>query len=123
LPVPLELPERPREAGGEGVRNVVVPGDREHRRAERTEICGGRGVLRRASAMRQVAARDDELRAHTLDQCGEARLDLRRLAGAHVQVGDVEEPGWLSRTSGYTHDNGGRAYRDLRRPLSRAASG
>ena len=68
LPVPLELGERAREARREGVRDVVVPGDRDHGRAERAQEGGRCRVLLRASPVRQVAARDDELGRGALDQ-------------------------------------------------------
>jgi hypothetical protein len=92
LPEPLELRERPREPGGEGVRDVVVPRDREQGQAEAAEEARRPLVLVAAPAVGQVAARHDQLGARPLDQARERALDLRILACAGVQVGQVEDP-------------------------------
>src|SRR6188472_3039103 len=78
-------------------------------------------MLAGTAAVREIAAGDDQVGLDALDQRGQAALDVGRFLGAHVDVRDMEEPCWLSRTSGYTHGDGRRAYRDLRRPLSRSA--
>src|SRR5581483_6835330 len=56
LPVPLELAERAREAGGERIRDVVVAGNREHGRAEAAQERGRAVVLLASAAVREVAA-------------------------------------------------------------------
>src|SRR5207342_2297957 len=123
LPVSLELVERLPEPGRERVGNVVVARDRQHRGSQGAEICGRRGVLVRLSAVREVSACDDEFGLDSLDQGSQAALGGGSFRGADVEVREVQEPCWMSRTSGYTHVYGERDYRDLRRPLSRSAGG
>ena len=49
-------------------------------------------VLFAAAAMGEVAARDDELRAQLDHERGERGAELRLLALAHVEVGEMEDP-------------------------------
>jgi hypothetical protein len=49
-------------------------------------------VLLAAAPMSQIAARDDQLGACSLDQQGERALDGGILARADVQVGEVQDP-------------------------------
>ncbi len=77
LPLPLELAPGAREAGGEGVGNVVIARDREHVRPEALEEGGGALVLVAPAAVRQVTARDHELRPDALDQRSESRSSNR----------------------------------------------
>src|SRR4051794_16920950 len=67
LPQPLELLVGAGEARRERVRDVVVAGDTEQRSPEATQQLRGRVVLLRLSAVREVAAGDDELRLEALD--------------------------------------------------------
>jgi hypothetical protein len=76
----------------------VVAGDREHRRAERTEQCRRPLELRPAAAVREIAGRDDELRLRPLHQPPERPLDAGILMCTRVQVGNMEEPGVHDRT-------------------------
>jgi hypothetical protein len=69
----------------------VVSGHREDRSPEALEELGGAVVLVRAAAMRQVAARDYQLRVDPLDQVGETRLDPRLLAAADVKIREVKD--------------------------------
>jgi hypothetical protein len=69
----------------------VVAGDREHRAVDAAQECGGSLVLLRPAAVREVAARDDELRVDAVDQRRQARLDPRLLVASNVQIREVEE--------------------------------
>ena len=68
----------------------MVSRDREHGPAEPFQERGRALVLIGEAPMGQVAARDDELRLGPLDQPRQRLSDLRGLAGAEVEVGDVE---------------------------------
>jgi hypothetical protein len=48
--------------------------------------------------MREVARRNDELRLDPFDESRERRRRAEVLVRAHMQVGDVEEPGRHNRT-------------------------
>src|SRR5581483_7376365 len=61
LPLPLELPPRGAEAGGNGVRDVVVARNGDDGRAERAEERRGALVLLPAAAMGQIAGREHEV--------------------------------------------------------------
>ena len=98
LPVPLELPKRVREPGGEGVRDVVVARNHEQRAGESLQEGRCALVLLGRSAVRQIAARDDQTGVDALDQGVERTLDFRRLDGADMQVGKVKEPRWHRRS-------------------------
>jgi hypothetical protein len=91
LPPALELLERAREARERGVGDVVIPRNGEDRTAQALEELGRAVVLVRVAPVRQVAARDDQLRIDPVDQVGETRLDSRLLAAAHVEIGEVKE--------------------------------
>lgn len=91
LPAALELLEGTREAREWRVGDVVVAGDRENGRAETLEELGGTVVLVGAAAVRQVAARHDQLRLEALDQAGETRLQLLFFPAADVEIGEVKE--------------------------------
>ena len=123
LPVPLELGERPGESS---------PGT----------CTGCRGCPgSRAPAARGSAGTPPPPRAARVVRGGSDRRSRRRFRAPRARSAPSARPplraplrsrrgcprrggavGW-SRTSGYTHGDGGRAYRDLRRPLSRSASG
>ena len=85
------------------MRDVVVPGHCEYRRAERVQECGRALVLRRAAAVREVARRHDKLRVESRDEPLERRLDGLPFRPAHVQVGEVNEADWHDRSTLYTH--------------------
>ena len=81
LPVPLELVERLPEPGRERVGNVVVAGDRQHRRPEERRYAAAAACWSRLSAVREVSACDDELGLDSLDQ---GAPELRSAAGPSV---------------------------------------
>ena len=89
FPEPLELRPRAREPGRKRVRDVVVPWDREHGPAEPAQQVRRRLELVTAAAVREIAARDHELRLHPLDERGERVVGLLADAAADVQIGDV----------------------------------
>ena len=87
----LPLCERSREAGRDGVGDVVVPGHCEVRDAESFENRARPFELHAASAVGQIARCEQEVRLHLrhqLLQCGDRLL---RVASADVQVRDVED--------------------------------
>jgi hypothetical protein len=59
-------------------------------------------VLIRPSAVRQVTRRDDERRLDRRHQLAESRLHGPLVAGADVQVGEVDQPDWHDRSTLYT---------------------
>ena len=54
-------------------------------------------VLLGAAAVREVAARDDELGLGARHERRHGRLDLGILTCARVEVGEVQNPSWHSR--------------------------
>lgn len=100
---PLPLRVGPREARGERVRDVVVPGHREDRpNAEAPELRRRLLELAAAAAVREIARRQQELGLDPGRQVAEGGECLGRLAAADVQVGDVENAGGHSRGRLYT---------------------
>src|SRR5205085_423276 len=97
-PAALELGPRLREAGREGMRDVVVPGHGQNRRAEALQECGCTLVLGRAPAVREIARRDDQLRIEPRDQLMERGLDRALFTCADVEVRDVDHAGWHDRS-------------------------
>ena len=75
----------------------MVSGDDDERDPEAAQEASRALVLASASAVREVAARDDQLGADAGDERGDRRLDLGVFAGAGVEVGEVEDPGWHRR--------------------------
>jgi hypothetical protein len=69
----------------------VVPWDREHGAAEAAEEGRCALVLLAPAAVRQVAARDDQLRVDVLDQVSQPRFQLALGVAANVQIGQVKE--------------------------------
>src|SRR5581483_12397818 len=102
LPAALELAPRGGEARRERGGQVVVSGNRQHRPPEPHQERMRTFVLVAAAPVGEVTGRDDERRRRPLDELGERRLDHRLLAGARVQVGDMNEAGWHSRVRLYT---------------------
>jgi hypothetical protein len=86
----LELAEGAREAGGHRVRDVVIAGDREHRRPERAEESRRARELIRAAAVAEVTAGDDELGLEALDQNRRTALNRVVVARPEVQIGQVK---------------------------------
>ena len=86
FPLPLELAERPREARGGGVGDVVVPGDDEQRPPEASEEGRGALVLSPPAAMSEVAGDGDQLGLDALDQRPQTPLDPSLLHASRVQV-------------------------------------
>ena len=80
----------------------MVPGDREHRRAERAQERGGPLVLVAPAAVRQVAARDHQLRVVPLQEGLHRALEVGILVGAEVEVGDVENACHVGRSRLYS---------------------
>ena len=97
FPLPLELAEGPREAGGESPRDVVVARDHEQRSLEPSQKGRCALVLLAAATVGEIAAGDDQLGLDAVDQRVERALDLGLLDGADVQVREVEEPCWHRR--------------------------
>jgi hypothetical protein len=90
LPLPLELLERAGEAGGKGVRNVVVAGHREDGAIECSQEPGCARELSLAPAVAEVAARNHELGFEALDQDRCTALDRGVVTGAEMEVGEVQ---------------------------------
>ena len=86
LPLALELGPRPREAGRERVRDVVVAGDHEQRRAESAQEGRGLLVLAPPSPVREVAGDDDQLRLDPVDERPETAVDLALFAASNVEI-------------------------------------
>ena len=92
LPVALELLPGPREARDRRVRDVVISGDREQGAAEPPQQAGSSVVLVGSTAVREVAARDDQLGIDASDQRLESGREARILVASGVQVGEVKNP-------------------------------
>src|SRR5262249_30238132 len=118
LPLALELAERAREAGREGVGDVVIAWDGQHGWAERPQEARGPCELIPVSAVAEVAAGNDELRLEPLDQYRCTALDCVVVTCAEVQIGQVENACKHGRRRLYTDFSDRRDRRDLRRPLS-----
>jgi hypothetical protein len=87
LPLPLELVERAREPAERGPRrDVVVARDDEQRASQVAEEAGRALVLVTPAPVREVAARDHELRIDELDQRHKRTVDRRLFARSDVQV-------------------------------------
>ncbi len=71
--------------------DVVVPGDDEERRAEGAQERCGALVLLRGVAVRQVAARDDELGGELDDERPQVVLHLGLLERARMEVGNLQD--------------------------------
>ena len=71
------------------VREVVVAGNREHRRAQRSEQRRRPLELVAAAAMSEIAGRDNELRLRPLHEAGEGPLGLRLLMCTRVEIGNM----------------------------------
>ena len=93
---------RPCDAGGQRVGDVVVARDGERRRRQAVEERLRLLELRDATAVREIAARDHELRGKLVTERHERIVERRRLAGAAVQVGDVDRARGHGRTRLYT---------------------
>jgi hypothetical protein len=69
----------------------VVARDREHGWAEAPEELGGPVVLLWPAAVRQVAARHDQLGIEALDQAHETSLQVLLFLTSDVEIGEVKE--------------------------------
>ena len=90
LPVALELAERPHEPCREGVRDVVVARDGQHRRPEAAQETRCMRELVLAPAVAEIAACDQELRLEALDERRGPALDCLVVSRAVVQVRQVK---------------------------------
>ena len=91
LPLPLEFGPRPREAGRERVREVVIPRHCKQRCLEGAEKPGGVLVLLAGAPVGEIARGDDQLRADPTDEGGQGLLDLKILTCTRVKIGYMEE--------------------------------
>jgi hypothetical protein len=93
-PVTLECPESAQHPGRGQHRDVVIPWDDQERRPEGAQVRRRRLVLAWATAMREVSARNDEVRRDTLDKLADRLLERRVVEAvprAEMQVGHVED--------------------------------
>ena len=98
----LEGLPRARDACGQGVRDVVVPGHGERRHLQPVEQGLRLLELGRPAAVREIAARDHELGLELVTKCHERVVELGCRVGAAVEVGDVDRAGGHGRTRLYT---------------------
>ena len=98
----LEGLPRARDACGEGVGDVVVPGHGERRHLQPVEQRLGLLELRRPAAVREIAARDHELGLQLVTERHERVVELGCLVRAAMEVGDVDRAGGHGRTRLYT---------------------
>jgi len=70
---------------------VVVARNGEHRWTEGDEEPVRALELCAPAPVAEIAGRDDELGLHALDERGHGRLDVRVLASAGVEIGNVED--------------------------------
>ena len=89
FPLALELSKRVGEASREGVRDVVIAGNRQHGPVEAVEEPRGAGELVLPSPVAEVTARDDQLRLEALDQSRRPMLDRIVVAGSVMKVREV----------------------------------
>ena len=90
------------EARGKGVRDVVVSRHDEQWTVEAAQELGGALELATATALREITARDDELRLDLLRQLPQRLVQRGRLRPTEVKVGDVENAGRHRRSRLYT---------------------
>ena len=67
----------------------MVAGHREHGWSERAQELSRTFELRAASAVREIARSDDDLRLQTLHEPRQRLLDIRLLMCTRVQVGNM----------------------------------
>jgi hypothetical protein len=84
------------------VGEVVVAGNSEDRDRQSVEESLRLLELRRPAAIREVAARDHELRRQLVTKCHERIVELGHLAGATMEIGDVDRARVHGRTRLYT---------------------
>jgi hypothetical protein len=70
----------------------VISRHREDRAPETAEEGRGAVVLLRPTAVRKIAARDDQLGVDPVDEGGQTGLQARFLAGSDVEVREVKKP-------------------------------
>src|SRR5262249_35132412 len=93
--------ERAREPPRRG-RDVVVSGDREERNIEPPEEGLGIDELVSPTAVRDVAADDEELRLELGRELAQGRERSRRLVSAQMEVGDMDDARCHGRMRLYT---------------------
>ena len=91
-----------REPGRDAVGKVVVARNSERRRPEPFEERPRLLELGRTAAVREVAARDHDDGGELVAECDERIVERRRLAGAAMKVGDVNQARGHRRTRLYT---------------------
>ena len=77
------------EATREGVRDVVIARNRQHRPVKAMEETRGAGELVLPSPVAQIAARDDQLRLEALDQSRCPMLDRIVVTRSVMEVREV----------------------------------
>jgi hypothetical protein len=77
------------EASREGVRDVVIPRNRQHRPVEAVEEPRGAGELVLPSPVAQIAARDYQFRLEALDQNRRPMLDRIVVTRSVMEVREV----------------------------------
>jgi hypothetical protein len=80
----------------------VVPRHGENRSPEALEQRSRPLVLVRTPAVRQVPRDDDKRRGVTSHELAESRSERLVIAGADVEIGDVNEADWHDRGTLYT---------------------
>jgi hypothetical protein len=80
----------------------VVPGHRENRHAKPLEQPSRSLVLIRSPAVCQIARDDHDGRLALCHELAERRPERPVIAGADMQIGDVNEPDWHDRSTLYT---------------------
>jgi len=98
----LEGLPRARDARGQGVWDVVVPGNGQCRHLQPVEQGLRLLELRPPAAVGEIAARDHELGLEVVTECHERVVELGSRVGSPVEVGDVDRAGGHGRTRLYT---------------------
>ena len=93
---------RPRDPGGERVGNVVVARDGQGWRRQSVEERPRLLELRYTTAIRKITACNHELRGKLVTKCHKRLFERGRLAGATVEVGDVDRARVHGRVRLYT---------------------
>ena len=87
----LPIGECPGEPCGNGVRDVMVPRNRQEWQPDPPEELRSRFQLLSPATVRQVARDDEQGWLHVGDQLAERSERLPGFAVAHVQIGEVED--------------------------------
>ena len=92
------------EAGGNGVRNVVVPGHGEHGGAQAPEELRSAHELRLSPTVAEVARREHQLGCEISRELAQCRSGIERLVPSEMEVRDVENPRGHGRGRLYTRN-------------------